>query len=148
MKTPIRILALVGLGIAVSGIAFFSQRQVRWDDLWHGASPALDEIRSIELPELLARMRQDKTSLLLVDARSRSDYEAGHLPGALHGNSIPWHSGILQNSSVRVVYGQGRQSGDARAWATLCRQTTGIAPRLYSGGWREWQQTGLDQKFP
>ncbi len=86
-------------------------------------------------------------SFHLMDARTASEFERGHLPGA---QSVPVGSGTEELFRVRtglrtdarpvVVYCAGVLCEDADELATRLH---GIAPDkqifIYRGGWEEWQ---------
>lgn len=95
---------------------------------------------------------------LILDARGKQKYDAGHIPGAVWIDSIAWSRapltardpeawakrigalGIDQNTRV-VIYDDNVSKDSARIWWIL--RYWGIADvRLLNGGWRAWQNAG------
>jgi len=99
----------------------------------------------LDFREVAAGVKQGR--FLLLDARTASEFERGHLPGA---QSVPIRSGAEELARVRselrtddrpvVVYCGGVLCEDADQ---LAARLHGIAPDqkifIYRGGWEEWQ---------
>ena len=94
------------------------------------------------------------SNVVLIDARATSEFEAGHIPGAL---SIDWnlnvtggafkaladiealHSGIADSATV-VTY---CQTGSRASVSFVVARWLGFADvRLYDGSWTEWGSRG------
>ncbi len=96
--------------------------------------------------ELLARLRSD-SRLVVVDVRTRSEYDAAHVPGAIH---IPFYSvlggaeALIEDGAEQipiVVYCEhGPRAGLARAqlWLLTKREI-----RFLDGHMSRWKQEGL-----
>lgn len=105
-------------------------------------------------PLLSASELAGAPSVIVLDARDRSAYDAGHWPGALHLDIKRWEAlartaeGDLQHaefwaaqigalgidgSRAVVVHDDGRMTEAARAWFIL--QWHGVDARVLDGGW-------------
>jgi rhodanese-related sulfurtransferase len=101
---------------------------------------------------------QGEGGLLFIDSRSRDEFSAGHIPGALPvpleelqrsgmteagpGPSLPL---AFPGAQTLVVYCEG---GDCRTSLALARiiHDRGYADiRVFSGGWLEWSAAGLPE---
>jgi rhodanese-related sulfurtransferase len=74
----------------------------------------------------------------LIDARPRSDYQAGHIQGAINlpmDEPIPAH--IAQTPKPRIIYCQGATCTDSHTLAKKLHGK-GIETKIYTGGWEEW----------
>jgi len=85
-----------------------------------------------------------------VDARSRADFSAGHIPGAKNlpfeeakGKAIgEFTAGIPRGKSV-VIYCSGKDCSTGLALAVLLRDQRLEEVRVFMGGWAEWTAAGL-----
>jgi rhodanese-related sulfurtransferase len=102
---------------------------------------------AISAPELLAHIDAGKAPAIL-DVRSRGEFAAGHVPGAVH---IPFHAIRRHASEIPaasddpiVVYcGHG-----PRAWiAGSALRRLGFRNIAYlAGHWHNWQKAGLREE--
>lgn len=92
----------------------------------------------------------DDRSVRLVDVRSREEYEAGHIPGALH---VDWHDNVeggalrdqaalsalyapIDREATVVTY---CKSGTRAALTYVVLRSLGYRDvRVYDGSWNEW----------
>ena len=84
----------------------------------------------------------------LLDARSKNEYQAGHIPGAYHldyyhpDRYLPAVLPVCQNASRSVVYCSGGDCEDSELTALMLRD--GGVPNeklfVYSGGMTEWDE--------
>ncbi|GBD06800.1 Hydroxyacylglutathione hydrolase GloC [bacterium HR21] len=99
-------------------------------------------LRSVEVigTEDIDTLRR-RHDVLFLDVRDRSEYEAGHLPGAYHAPyaRLPQYLGQLPREAELVVY---CQSGERSAYAAAYLQRAGFRVRLYGGGFAEWVRYG------
>lgn len=143
----ILILAALILGLAANqlnprGIAISAATPGAgvWDESETGAAPRLISLTQLE--QLLQRR-----TAVLIDARSRAEYLAGHLPGALH---IPFEGWYEEMEQVRalpqdkwlVLYCSGGTCdlGDLLAGELISAGFRKVA--VYRGGIGEYQRTG------
>ena len=90
---------------------------------------------------------------LWVDARTRAQFEADHIPGALLLNEDEWEA-LLPNFLVRwqpdmkvVVYCDSRQCGASHALADLLRESVGLEEvYILNGGWKTWLESQGDRE--
>lgn len=102
---------------------------------------------AISGPELLARIDAHDAPVIL-DVRSRDEFAAGHVPGAVH---IPFwavrrHAAEIPASredSIVVYCGHG-----PRAWmAGAALRRLGFRHLIYlTGHWHDWQKAGLREE--
>ncbi|MGB7296158.1 MAG: rhodanese-like domain-containing protein [Candidatus Aminicenantales bacterium] len=109
-----------------------------------------------EAEDLFARKIQAGDKIIFLDSRSREDFAAGHIPGALNvpvaelkeksdgapGEALS-EALSFPKDYVLVVYCEG---GDCQTSVTLARliHERGFGDiRILSGGWEEWTAAGL-----
>lgn len=102
--------------------------------------PSTDDIQP---DELTARIDAGNAPLIL-DVRSKLEYDAAHVPGARHVPfwAIPWRWEELRGEEKReiVLYcGHGPRAMMAAAWL---RRKGFAAVRLLSGHWAGWRGKG------
>lgn len=145
LKSLLQAVLMVLAGIAL-GAAFNSLRPDRLP--WVGASPSPRAEAAIPTMGVMEAWREYQKGLVLfVDARSSSEYEAGHLPGAL---SVPLET--VEGKAGRVKLPEGRalviycsdtacpKSGQL---ATLLSGQGVKGIRVMPGGWAGWYEAGL-----
>lgn len=128
-------------------IAFFLSL-LTW--FFHPGAPAYGKSGLEEGEILLKTVLQSTDPVLWVDARSKVDFEANHIPGAILLNEDDWESLLIQfmelwEPDVKViVYCDSR----------LCNASKSVAKRLQDelqlknvktlhGGWETWK---IEQK--
>ena len=113
-------------------------------------------------PELLAepaQLAREVKAYRVIDVRPRKDYDAGHVPGAVHVEPEVWAKafaagqepavwarkigelGIDDRAKV-VVYDDAMSKDAARVWWVL-RYWGAKDARLLNGGWKSWTKAGL-----
>ncbi|MCS6966719.1 MAG: MBL fold metallo-hydrolase [Candidatus Kapabacteria bacterium] len=100
---------------------------------------SLRTLPEIEVEEIsVPRQRHE---VVLVDVRNQDEYQAGHIPGALHAPyaRLPEYLERLPREAELVVY---CQSGERSAYAAAYLQRQGFRVQLYRGGFREWLLLG------
>ena len=105
-----------------------------------------------EAEDLFVQRTQEAGGLLFIDSRSRDDFAAGHIPGAL---SIPLEaarsSGALDfpGAQTVIVYCEGGDCQTSISLAKIIHDKGYQDIRIFSGGWGEWSAAGLpEEKLP
>jgi rhodanese-related sulfurtransferase len=109
---------------------------------WNGDGRAVATTPQITVDELLAQVRENP-SLVVVDVRRPPEYEAGHVPGALHLplDRLPQDQGRLDPSRpTAVICAGGYRSVTA---ASLLRRSGFSDLRDVVGGTSAWVAAGL-----
>jgi len=83
------------------------------------------------------------TDTLFVDARSQAEFERGHIPGAVLADSALDERIRTGGYSNIVVYCSGPGCVSAPAVAGRILEKHPISVFIYSGGFDEWQATGM-----
>jgi hydroxyacylglutathione hydrolase len=125
-------------GIGLDRVAGYAGTEVLAE--WQAVDGPLQTIPGIALPELANAVAAERVSV--IDVRSRSEWSAGHLPGAV---SIPL--GELEGRLDELPRGRAIvvhcQSGARAAIAASLLLASGIPDvRLYGGGYTEWSGAG------
>lgn len=139
--------AFVVNALSPRGIALFGD----WDTTKgvvtaKAKNDAVDHKREIELPE--ARALFDR-GVLFVDARDFSDYEAGHIRGAvsLPAREIWERLGEFQAAhparTPLVAYCSGRECSDSHDLARDLRDAGYEDVKVYVDGYPAWESEGL-----
>lgn len=114
--------------------------------LWHPSAPTWDAAPLAAGEVRLATVLQWEETLWL-DARSRGEFEQGHIPGALLLNEDEWEELFFEvimtwspNQKI-VVYCGGSQCEASARVAERLRLDLGEAEIfVLKGGWNEWIQ--------
>jgi thiosulfate/3-mercaptopyruvate sulfurtransferase len=95
---------------------------------------------------------------VVLDARGKGAYKAGHVPGAIWLDAVTWERAFKEGQGVKawaeqigglgvsantpvVVYDDNRSKDSARVWWIL--RYWGVRDvRLLNGGWRAWKAAG------
>ena len=112
-----------------------------------------------EAEDLFTQRMQTGKGAVFVDSRSREDYAAGHIPGALSLPLAEWKneektpsgetlSDILSfpRNQVLVVYCEGGDCQTSVSLAKLIHDSGFVDIRILSGGWEEWAAAGLPEE--
>ncbi len=141
-----QILVIVGIAlVATIASAVFHPRRPAW---YRVQSP--EQLRwQIDLEKAKSLITNEDP--LLVDARTRSKYEAGHLPSAILLNQQEWgnlmftHMDRLQDAmdETVIVYCDGSDCGKSEGVAQQLRDLIGLEPvYVLKGDWRELNLPG------
>jgi hydroxyacylglutathione hydrolase len=125
-------------GIGLDRVAGYAGTEVLAE--WQAVDGPLQTIPGVATPELAKAVAAGRVSV--VDVRSRSEWAAGHLPGAVN---IPL--GELEDRLDELPRGRAIvvhcQSGARAAIAASLLLASGIPNvRLYGGGYAEWSGAG------
>jgi rhodanese-related sulfurtransferase len=96
----------------------------------------------LEIGDVL-RLRH-RGDVAIIDTRSRQDYAAGHIPGAINrplvGGNDKFRANELPASSNIIFYGG---DGVERALMNPPFEWKGVSVMLFRGGANEWRRDGL-----
>lgn len=90
-----------------------------------------------------------KKTAIFIDARSKSEYASGHIPGAL---SLSWqdvdqgyaeHAGLLDASENIVTYCDGEACNLSHELALFLKEMGYENVQVLVNGWTEWNNAGL-----
>ena len=119
--------------------------------LQHGfATKSIDDVHSY-----LDLLYEDPPFVVLLDARSASHYEAGHIPGAFlldqfrQDDTIDELLPILKEAAIIVVYCTGGECEDSIFLSTSLVYNHGISAddiSIFEGGIELWEQHGYELK--
>ena len=120
------------------------------DDLIQSSLRPLEEetINATAVSIELAKNLYDNDNAIFIDARSRIDFIAGHILGAINipvnGTQLSsWHS--LQNISKNTLiltYCSGATCEASLKLARILENLGYMNTRVFFGGWQEWQKAG------
>jgi rhodanese-related sulfurtransferase len=151
--TLLAIAALISFGVnafSPSGIALTGQ----WDKSKGvvTAKSKQDTVHSeFELndPRKVRQMIKDKTVVLL-DVRSKDEYDQGHLPGAfsfpltVFDEILDRLLNLVKKDSVILVYCSGVECTDSHSFAAQLQAMRFMNVQVYAGGFRQWQEMGFE----
>ena len=87
--------------------------------------------------------------VLILDARSLADFDAGHLPGAVsfpnatRGESYYELAALLQPEQALLVYCSSKICDDALQLALFLREQGSQKIHLFADGFQAWREAGL-----
>lgn len=97
--------------------------------------------KSVSASWLLGQLNRETTTMI-VDVRSRLEFEDGHVPGALHRPfwQIPFYTHNLSETPSVVLYcGYGSRA----KLAQFLLRGFGISAALLDGHWFNWKRRGF-----
>ncbi len=144
----VRMGTLVVVAAAVAALAnLVSPRRIAWVEDWGHYAEALAREQGIALLPLRQLQAQLAAgSVIVLDARPTSDYDAGHIAGAM---SLPYDerdvyfgqlAPLFTPAQPLVTYCSGNACDDALLLAAFLRQQGLTNVWLFAGGWEEWIQ--------
>jgi hydroxyacylglutathione hydrolase len=131
---PVRTLAGIGLD-RIGGLAGAAVL-----DAWAAAGRPLQRIPAIGLEQLAATWDQHRAAT--VDVRARSEWAAGHLPGAVNLPLGELDSRLAELPHDRPVILHCQSGARAAIAASLLRARGVSDVRLYGGGFADWSAAG------
>ena len=134
--------ALAGIGLdRVAGTAGSNAL-----DAWQAAGRSIETISAIAMDEVASALATGDVGVL--DVRSRSEWAAGHLPGAANIplGELEDRIGELPRQRPLVVQCQTGSRAAIAASLLRARGVTGV--RLYGGGFAEWSAAGKSVERP
>jgi rhodanese-related sulfurtransferase len=136
---------LLGAAVNFSLVRRFFAGEFRDSFLLREKYPGIRLITLAETEDLFA----SGSEAVFVDSRSRREFAAGHIPGALtipleeNRESLP--EGVLAYppDQTLVVYCEGGDCQTSLALARLIHDRGFRDIRIFTGGWAEWAASGL-----
>ncbi|MBA4028495.1 MAG: hypothetical protein C0475_05080 [Planctomyces sp.] len=101
---------------------------------------ALEDLRT----EIAQAKEPQSPTLVLIDARPASEFQRGHIPGAINYRltEIPLGSKLpdprIESYDLKIVYGENPGSPSARGLIKRMLQANFSNIRFYAGGYQEW----------
>ena len=118
----------------------------------------IDYIDLTRAVELFEKQQKDGDVAIFIDTRKPERFAEGHIPGARHMRTpdIDLRYGAdksLENYKHLIIYGENPGQANVHAMAKRMIEAgyNGFAKRrvkVYLGGWREWEITGLPIEEP
>ncbi|HUU37842.1 MAG TPA: rhodanese-like domain-containing protein [Candidatus Desulfaltia sp.] len=150
---------LLGVAVNISLLRRFVAGEFRQSFVDEREYAGIRFISLAEAEDLFARKIQTGEGAVFIDSRSRQDFAAGHIPGALNvpvgelKNERKTPSGEALSAAlsfpvdqVLVVYCEGGDCQTSVALATLIHERGFTDIRILSGGWEEWVAAGLPEE--
>jgi rhodanese-related sulfurtransferase len=115
---------------------------------WREERLPVDRIERITVPELHERL-EARADLQVLDVRERTEWNAGHIPGAVH---VPYHDihglphELDPGRSVAVICSSGQRS--AAAASLLRRHGAADVLHVVDGGVPLWTRQGWPLEQP
>jgi rhodanese-related sulfurtransferase len=114
--------------------------------LFHPKRPAWSAPPLAPSEILLQTALDESANILWIDARSATDYQKSHIPGALLLNEDDWDNLLPQalaawrTGKIVVVYCSSSQCHTSEAVAQRLREEARLPDvRVLKGGWESWQ---------
>lgn len=135
IEEPVRDLALIGLDDVegfLGGDAF---------DAWRAAGRALDSVPQTTSEALASRLA--KSEVVVVDVRGRSEWDAGHIAGAVHIPLGAVPERLAEIPRDRTVVMQCETGARSAIAASLLRLNGFQRLENLTGGFAAWRKAGL-----
>lgn len=155
MRTALfQMLAVFAIAAALGATAnTWGPRRLPWRGEWTGYVEAQARRAGLEaLPLSEVRNIVERRTRVVLDARSRREFEAGRLPGAL---TLPWREFDRALAAVEfmldperpiLVYCAGDHCDEGLMLARHLQARGYRRVALYAGGWRAWNAAGLPKE--
>ena len=108
-------------------------------EAWTGSGGSLDQVPQLSARELAARDGE----VVIVDVRARSEWEAGHIPGAVHIPLPELEARLAEVPEGREVVMQCQGGGRSAIAASLVQARGRASVANLSGGYGAWMAAGL-----
>lgn len=144
------VLILAAAGVLGTAAQFFSPSRIPWREDWseHAQTKALRAGLAIADTDQ-ARALVENGAVLIFDARSQQDYDAGHLPGALslpdehRVEAFPMYASFLVPEQRVLVYCSGKTCDESLELSLFLKEQGHTNVVLYLGGFKAWQEAQL-----
>lgn len=140
---------ILGAAVNFSLVRRFVRGEFKQGFLAQEEFPGIRFITLAEAEDLFAR-----AGAVFIDSRSREEFAAGHVPGALNipleeskqrlsGGDLPY-----PQERTLVVYCEGGDCQTSISLAKLIHDRGFRDTRIFRGGWTEWSAAGLPVEPP
>ncbi|MCO6401575.1 MAG: hypothetical protein J5I99_10160 [Verrucomicrobia bacterium] len=141
------LLVATALGTAAQ---WLSPTRIPWREAWSARAQTKATEAGIAIADT-ARTRAliDSGGILVFDARSASDYDAGHLPGALSFpdsqriEKYPDYAGFLTPDQQTLIYCSGQTCDESLELCLFLKEQGHTNLVLYLGGYQDWTAAQL-----
>lgn len=150
-SVPKCLLGIVILSLCLGTLSqFFGPSPIPWVQD-HSQSP-LAKARAAGIEVVSLEQTRDVVSgggFLVLDARSASDFDAGHLPEAIsfpnatRGESYYEMAALLQPDQPLLIYCSGKTCDDALQLGLFLRAQGSQKVLLFTEGFQAWKEAGL-----
>ncbi len=134
------------------GIALFGQWEISKGVVTaNSRTESIDSSIEINNPEIVRQIIEDKKRIIL-DVRTREIYIQGHLPTSLNyplkefDELVPKLLGSIKRSDAVIVYCSSIECPDSHAFAEHLISLKYSDVKVFSGGFRQWQEMGYEIK--
>lgn len=142
-----KVLQILAISLALSAYSAWTLAVRQRDPVPPGGEVVKDTaIPLVRLAE--AESLWHDSSTIFVDVRPSTDYEFGHIAGAVHlpepefEQRFPALKPRLERAQAIVVYCKSTDCG-LSLWAAIRLRNEGLMQtRIYPGGWNEWYNNG------
>lgn len=136
--------SIIGVTVNFSLVRRFVRGEFKQRFLAQEEFPGIRFITLAEAEDLFAR-----GGAIFLDSRSRDEFDAGHIPGALSISLKESENGLASAAlpyppdQTFVVYCEGGDCQTSISLAKLVHAQGFRDIRIFSGGWTEWSAAGL-----
>jgi rhodanese-related sulfurtransferase len=136
--------SILGVAVNFSLVRRFVQGEFRQGFLAREEFPGIRFITLAEAENLFGR-----GGAVFVDSRSREEFVAGHIPGALNipleesRDRLAGEALLYPPDQALVVYCEGGDCQTSISLAKLIHEKGFTDIRVFTGGWAEWSAAGL-----
>jgi len=135
---------------APNGIALFGQWETSKGVVTaNSKTESINSSIEINNPEIVKQIIEDKKGIIL-DVRPREVYDQGHLPTSLNypliefDEMVPKILGSMKRSNSIIVYCASFECTDSHTFAEQLIALQYSDVKVFSGGFRQWQEKGYE----
>ena len=112
-----------------------------------GYSVSLEGIENVPVPSITPAELENSDDIFVLDVRAKSEYEAGHIPGAnqLHGGRVIWHLEDLPRDKTIVTHCQTGTRSAVVASALRAARFKDVVE--LEGSYEAWENAGKHRAY-
>lgn len=122
-----------------------------------------DQTMIIDFDAVSAIVEDEESNIVIVDTRSRAEYDAGRIPGAVlypHSNNLYKDGTFMSSRDLEIFYTDKELTPETplvvyckssfRATQTfmLLKEAGYVDVKVYDGAWLEWSESGAESAQP